>query len=69
LAEGVVTTAEVRAGVDVTVEARLRVEDGSGTALARDSARDSAMVKAETPINATRYGSVGGTGELRIETA
>jgi hypothetical protein len=69
LAEGVVTTAEVRAGVDVTVEARLRVENGSGTALARDSARDSATVKAETPINATRYGDVGGSGELRIETA
>lgn len=69
LSEGVVTTAEVRNGVEVTVETRLRVEDGSGTALARDSARDSAMVKADTPINATAYGDVGGTGELRIETS
>jgi hypothetical protein len=69
LAGGVVTKAEVRSGVEVTVEARLRVENSSGTALARESARDSAVVEAATPINATAYGSVGGSGELRIETA
>lgn len=69
LADGVVTKQEVRSGVDVAVEARLRVENGSGTALAREAARDSATVKAEMPINATKYGSVGGSGELRIETA
>jgi hypothetical protein len=69
LAEGVVTKAEVRNGVAVDVEARLRVENGSGTALARESARDSATVAAEAPINATAYGDVGGSGELRIETA
>jgi len=68
LAEGLVTTTEVRAGVEVTVEARLRVEDASGTALARESARDSAVVEATTPINATAYGDVGGSGDLRIET-
>jgi hypothetical protein len=69
LAEGVLTAADVRSGVEVGVEARLRVENRSGTALARESARDSAVVEAATPINATAYGSVGGSGELRIETA
>jgi len=69
LADGVLTKQEVRNGVDVTVEARLRVENASGTPLARDSARDSAVVEANTPINATAYGDVGGSGELRIETA
>jgi hypothetical protein len=65
----VVTTAEVRNGVEIDVEARLRVENADGTALAREAARDSAVVEASAPINATKYGSVGGTGELRIETA
>jgi len=69
LADGVVTKQAVRNGVEVTVEARLRVENADGTALARESARDSAVVEAAAPINATAYGSVGGSGELRIETA
>ena len=68
LAEGLVTTADVRNGVEVDVEARLRVENGSGNAIARESARDSAVVEATVPINATAYGDVGGSGELRIET-
>jgi len=68
LADGVLTKQEVRNGVAIDVEARLRVENGSGTALARESARDNAVVEAQTPINATQYGSVGGSGELRIET-
>ena len=69
LADGVVTKQAVRNGVEVDVEARLRVENADGTALARESARDSAVVDAAAPINATKYGDVGGTGELRIETA
>ena len=65
---GVLTGDQVRAGVDVTVEARLRVETDSGDVVAEATAEDTARVVAETEsVNATRYGSVGGSGELRIE--
>lgn len=69
LSAGVLTTDQVRASVEVDVEARLRVEDSTGDVLARETATDSATVSAETTgLNATQYGEVGGSGELRIET-
>ena len=71
LAAGVVSAAALDGdGLSVTVEARLRVENADGEALARDSAADSATVTANREtINPADYGSVGGSGELRIETA
>ena len=67
---GVLTADQVRNGVDATVEARLRVETDSGDVVAEATAQDTAPVVAETEsINASKYGSVGGSGELRIEIA
>ena len=67
---GVLTAEEVRNAVDVTVEARLRVETDSGDVVAEATQQDIASVVAETEaVNASKYGSVGGSGELRIEIA
>ena len=67
---GVLTADGVRSGVDVTVKARLRVETSDGDVVAEATAQDTAPVVAETEsVNATKYGSVGGSGELRIEIA
>ena len=53
----------------VTVEARLRVENGDGEVLARASATDTAPVTVERDsVDASEYGSVGGSGSLTIET-
>ena len=58
----------MRACVDVTVEARLRVENASGDVVAEATAQDTAAVLAETEsVNASKYGSVGGSGQFRIE--
>ena len=54
----------------VTVEARLRVEDAAGEVLARESASDTAPLTVEVDgLEASAYGSVGGSGELTIETS
>jgi len=56
--------------VDVIVEARLRVENGDGEVLARETANDSATVSVDSEsVDPADYGMVGGSGELRIETA
>jgi hypothetical protein len=53
----------------VTVEARLRVKNGDGEVLARASATDTAPVTVERDsVDASEYGSVGGSGSLTIET-
>ena len=47
----------------------MEVENGGGEVLARDTATDSATVTVERDgITASEYGSVGGSGGLRIET-
>ncbi|RAW44068.1 hypothetical protein DQW50_16215 [Halorubrum sp. 48-1-W] len=54
---------------DVIVEARLRVEDGDGEALARETASDTATLEVSREgLDASEYGSVGGSGSLTIET-
>jgi Ethanolamine utilization protein EutJ (predicted chaperonin) len=54
---------------EVTVEARLRVESSDGSVLARETATDTAPVTVERDgLDASAYGSVGGEGELTIET-
>lgn len=54
---------------DVTVEARLRVEDGDGEALARETTDDVATVTIEhDDVDAAEFGEVGGSGSLTIET-
>ena len=74
LSEGVVDAAALtpESGsreTSVTVEARLRVEDADGEALARETASDTAPVTVERDgLDASAYGSVGGSGELTIET-
>jgi hypothetical protein len=53
----------------VTVEARLRVESDDGDVLARETATDTAPVTVERDsVEASEYGSVGGSGSLTIET-
>ncbi|MDB2226189.1 hypothetical protein PM023_16200 [Halorubrum ezzemoulense] len=52
----------------VSVEARLSVENSAGEVLAEASATDSAPVTVERTAEASEYGSVGGSGELTIET-
>ena len=53
----------------VTVEARLRVESSDGSVLANETASDTAPVTVEVDgLDASAYGSVGGSGELTIET-
>ena len=68
---GALSTSAIEGGeVEVTVEARLRVENGDGEALARETASDSATVSVESgSVDPDEYGSVGGSGELRIEKA
>lgn len=53
----------------ISVEARMRVENGDGDVLAEATATDSAPVTVERTTEATEYGSVGGSGELTVETA
>jgi len=55
--------------IDVSLEARLRVDNGDGELLARAVAADSATVSADVnAIDPGEFGSIGGSGELRIET-
>jgi len=54
---------------EVTVEARLRVESSDGSALAKETASDTAPVTVEVDgLDASAYGSIGGSGRLTIET-
>jgi len=52
----------------LTVEARLRVEDASGEALARETASDTATLEVTRERSASDYGAVGGSGSVTIET-
>lgn len=53
----------------VTIEARFRVENADGDVLARETATDTAPVTVERDrAPASEYGSVGGSGEVTIET-
>ena len=55
---------------DVTIEARMRVENGGGDVLAESSASDVATVTLEREtVDVAEYGEVGGSGSLLIETA
>ena len=55
---------------DVTVEARMRVENGGGDVLAESSTSNVATVTLEREtVDVTEYGEVGGSGSLIIETA
>jgi hypothetical protein len=53
---------------ELTVEARLRVEDASGEALARETASDTATLTVTRERSASDYGEVGGSGSVTIET-
>jgi hypothetical protein len=52
----------------VSLEASMRVEDSGGEVLAEASATDTAPVTVERTASASEYGSVGGSGEVTIET-
>jgi len=53
----------------VTVEARLRVENADGTALATETTSDTAVLTVTRDgVEASEYGQVGGSGSLTIST-
>jgi len=55
---------------DVLVEARLRVENADGDALATETTSDTAtLTVTRDGVEASEYGQVGGDGSLTIETA
>ncbi|WPH59262.1 hypothetical protein AFNJKBDN_CDS0045 [Halorubrum virus V_ICIS4] len=65
---GALTPDSGERATDVTVEARLRVKDSSGEALARETASDTATLTVERDsVAASEYGAVGGSGSLTIE--
>jgi len=54
---------------DVTVEARLRVENADGDVLARETTSDTAtLTVSRDGVEASEYGQVGGDGSLTIAT-
>jgi len=54
---------------DVTVEARLRVENSGGDVLAKETASDTAtLTVTRDGVEASQYGQVGGSGSLAITT-
>jgi hypothetical protein len=54
---------------DVTVEARLRVENAGGDVLARETTSDTAaLTVTRDGVEASQYGQVGGSGSLSITT-
>ena len=71
---GEVVAAEALAPADgerettVDVEASMRVENSAGEVLAEAAATDTAPVTVERTVEASEYGSVGGSGALTIET-
>jgi hypothetical protein len=76
LAEGALVASDVEPDgtgareTDVTVEARLRVENADGDVLARETTTDTAtLTVTRDGVEASEYGSVGGSGSLAIETA
>jgi len=74
-AEGAIAAADVEPSgtgereTTVTVEARLRVENSSGTVLARETTSDTAtLTVSRDGVEASEYGQVGGDGSLTIAT-
>jgi len=54
---------------DVTVEARLRVENADGDLLATETTSDTATLSVTRDgVTASEYGAVGGSGSLTIST-
>jgi len=54
---------------DVVVEARLRVENAGGDVLAHETTSDTATLSVTRDgVEASEYGSVGGSGSLSITT-
>jgi len=75
LEEGALSSADVEPGgagereTDVTVEARLRVENADGTVLARETTSDTAtLTVTRDGVEASEYGQVGGSGSLTISS-
>jgi hypothetical protein len=75
IAEGAIAAADVEPSgtgereTTVTVEARLRVENSSGTVLARETTSDTAtLTVSRDGVEASEYGQVGGDGSLTIAT-
>ena len=55
---------------EVTIKARMRVENGGGDVLAKSSASDVATVTLEREtVDVAEYGEVSGSGSFVIETA
>jgi hypothetical protein len=76
ISEGAIAASDVEpdgtgtAETDVTVEARLRVENAGGDVLARETTSDTAtLTVTRDGVEASEYGEVGGSGSLTIETA
>ena len=75
IAEGALAASDVEPDgtgareTDVTVEARLRVENSGGTVLAREATSDTAaLTVTRDGVEASQYGEVGGSGSLTITT-
>jgi len=75
LAEGALQASDVEPSgtgereTTVTVEARLRVENSAGDVLAKEATSDTATLSVTRDgVEASEYGSVGGSGSLTIST-
>lgn len=75
LEAGALTAADIEpdgsgtADTNVTVEARLRVESSSGDVIARETTSDEAtLTVTRDGVEASEYGSIGGSGTLTIAT-
>jgi hypothetical protein len=75
ISEGALTSSDVEPDgtgereTDVTVEARLRVQNAGGDVLARETTSDTAtLTVTRDGVEASEYGEVGGSGSLSIST-
>jgi hypothetical protein len=75
IAEGALAASDVEPDgtggreTDVAIEARLRVENAGGDALATETTRDTAtLTVTRDGVEASEYGQVGGDGSLSIST-
>jgi len=75
IAEGAIAASDVEPDgtgereTDVTIEARLRVENAGGEVLAREATSDTAaLTVTRDGVEASQYGEVGGSGSLTIST-
>jgi hypothetical protein len=75
LAEGAIAASDVEPDgtgtreTDVVIEARLRVENAGGDALATETTSDTAtLTVTRDGVEASEYGEVGGSGSLTIAT-